>query len=260
MDGLRQKWGVVAKAALVVLPLLGAKAVFHRCGIEPIAVGPVITALIAGVFFVIAIMLSGVMPDFKESERIPSELAAAVEALRQDSRLAAPGPEGEAMLAHLRELVRTMLLNFRRQGIWKLTEVNAAVDRIDDDILGFARKGAPPPLLVKLRNEVGNIRRISNRVDVIKETAFLPAGRAIAELASAGALLVLLLAKMESYYEGLLLVGVVSSILVSVVFLIRDIDDPFGGSATVDLRVLQNLEEDLVRRQPAGEGQPPAAG
>jgi hypothetical protein len=248
MDRLRQKWGVVARAAMIVAPLIGIKALFHYYDVEVVAVGPVVTALIAGVFFVIAIMLSGVLPDFKESERIPSELAAAIEALHKDSRLVAAEPEAEAMLTHLRELVRTMITNFKRQGVWKLTEVNAVIDRIDDDILSCARKGAPPPLIVKLRNEVGTIKRISNRIDVIKETTFLPAGRAIAELASAGALLVLLLTKMDSYYEGLLLVGVVSAILVSVVLLIADMDNPFDGSATVDLSLLHKLQEHLDER------------
>ncbi len=245
MDRLKQKWGVVARAALIVIPLLGLKALFHRYDVEAIAVGPVVTALIAGVFFVIAIMLSGVLPDFKESERIPCELAASIEALYKDSRLVAAEPESRALLAHLRELVHIMLLNFKRQGVWKLTEVNAGIDRIDDDIVSLARKGAPPPLMVKMRNEVGNIKRISNRVDVIKETTFLPAGRAIAELASAGALLVLLLSRIDSYSEGLLLVGVVSAILVSVVLLIADMDNPFDGSATVDLSLLQKLEDYL---------------
>lgn len=248
MDRLRQKWGVVARAAMIVAPLIGIKALFHYYDVEVVAVGPVVTALIAGVFFVIAIMLSGVLPDFKESERIPSDLAAAIEALHKDSRLVAAEPEAEAMLTHLRELVHTMITNFKRQGVWKLTEVNAVIDRIDDDILSCARKGAPPPLIVKLRNEVGSIKRISNRIDVIKETTFLPAGRAIAELASAGALLVLLLTKMDSYHEGLLLVGVVSAILVSVVLLIADMDNPFDGSATVDLSLLHKLQEYLDER------------
>jgi hypothetical protein len=248
MDKLRKKWGLVIKAAIIVAPLVGLKALFHYLGWEVITVGPVITALVAGVFFVIAIILSGVLPDFKESERIPSELTAAIEALYKDARLIGSGPEATLMLSHVRELVHTMVLNFKRTGVWKLSEVNAIIDQIDDNILSFAQKGAPMPLIVKLRNELGSIKRMSNRIDVIKETTFLPAGHAIAEFSTAGALLVLLLSKIDPYYEGLLLVGVVSSILVSVVLLIKDMDNPFEGHATVDLSLLYKLDDYLDKQ------------
>jgi hypothetical protein len=248
MDRFKKKWGLVTKAAIIVAPLVGLKALFHYFDLEVITVGPVVTALVAGVFFVIAIMLSGVLPDFKESERIPAELTAAIEALYKDARLIGPGPEALFMLSTVRELVHAMALNFERQGVWKLSEVNAIMDRIDDDILSFAQKGAPMPLIVKMRNELGSIKRMSNRIDVIKETTFLPAGHAIAEFATSGALLVLLLSKIGSYYEGMLLVGVVSTILVSVVLLIKDMDNPFEGHATVDLSLLHKLDEYLDSR------------
>jgi hypothetical protein len=50
MSNLRTKWGIVLKALIIVLPLVALKAVFHFLGLEVIAVGPVITALVAGVF------------------------------------------------------------------------------------------------------------------------------------------------------------------------------------------------------------------
>ncbi len=249
MERLRLKWGLVIKAAIVVAPLVGLKGLLHFLGWEVIEVGPVITALIAGVFFVIAILLSGILPDFKESERIPGELAAAIEALYKDARLIGSGREAETMLSDVRELVHTMAFNFKRKDVWKLSEVNTILDRIDNDILAFARSGAPAALIVKLRNELGSIKRMSNRVDVIKETSFLPAGQAIAEFATAGAILVLLLSKIDPYYEGLVLVGVVATILVSVVLLIKDMDNPFEGHASVDLNLLFKLEEYLYGRQ-----------
>jgi hypothetical protein len=248
MYKLKMKWGLIIKAAIIAIPLLALKALFHFLGIEIVTVGPVITALVAGVFFVIAIILSGVLPDFKESEKMPGELAASIEALYKDTKLI--GTEGTAaeMLTHVKDLVHTVTQNFKRKGSWKLSEVNAVIDQIDDDIKSFAEKGVAIPLILKLRNELGNIKRISNRVDVIKETAFLPAAYAIAEFSTGVALLVLLLSKIEPYYEGLLLVGVISIIMISVVLLIKDIDNPFEGHATVDLGHLYKLDKYLDTR------------
>jgi uncharacterized membrane protein len=87
MHKLRIKWGIIIKAFIIILPLVAIKTVLHFLNLEIIAVGPVITALVAGVFFVIAIILSGVLADYKESEKIPGELAASIEALYKDSRL-----------------------------------------------------------------------------------------------------------------------------------------------------------------------------
>jgi hypothetical protein len=245
MNSFKIKYGLIGKAAIIVLPLIALKAIFHFFSFEVIAVGPVITALVAGVFFVIAIILSGVLADFKESEKIPSELTASIEALYKDTMLAGNQEATAGMLIHIRELIHTLVSNFERKGDWKISEVNAVIDQIDEDIRSFNEKGVPMALILKLRNEVGNIKKFSNRVEVIKETTFLPAGHAIAEFATGSTLLVMLLLKLDPYYEGMLLIGVISLILTSVVLLIRDMDNPFEGYATVDLRQLDKLDKYL---------------
>jgi hypothetical protein len=245
MSKIKTKWGIVIKAFIFVLPVVALKVVLHFFNIEFITVGPVITALVAGVFFVIAIILSGVLSDFKESERLPGELYASLESLYKDTMLIG-NPEATAgILGHVRELTHTIIANFKRKGDWKLTEINSVIDQIDEDIRSFAAKGIPMALILKLRNEIGNIKRLSNRIEVIKETAFLPAGQAIAEFAIGGSLLVMLLLKLEPFYEGLLLVGVISLILTSIILLIRDMDNPFEGYAQVNLSQLYKLDKYL---------------
>jgi hypothetical protein len=245
MNNLKKKYGLIAKAGVIVIPLVGLKAILHALGLEVISVGPVITALIAGVFFVMAIILSGVLADFKESERIPSDLTASIEALYKDTMLVGNHEATASMLVHVRELVHTVAANFERKGSWKLTEVNGAIDLIDEDIRSSAEKGAPMALTLKMRNELGSIKKLSNRVEIIKETTFLPAAQGIAECATGSALLVMLLLKLDPFYEGLLLIGVISLILTSVILLIRDMDNPFEGHARVDLSQLYKLDKHL---------------
>jgi hypothetical protein len=249
MRRLKAKWGLILKAVLVVLPLLGLKVLLHYLGFEIITVGPIVTALVTGVFFVLAILLSGVLADFKESEKIPGDLTAAIEALYKDAKLVGTGDSETEMLKHVQELTHTLTANFHRRGNWKLTEVNRVIDLVDEDIRFFAATGTSMSLIIKLRNELGIIKKLSNRIEVIKETSFLPAGYAIAEFATGGALFVLLLAKIEPYYESLALLGVISTILVSVVLLIKDMDNPFEGRVVVDLRHLDKLDKYLDSRQ-----------
>ncbi len=196
------KYGLTLKAMLLVLPLVGLKAILHFSSLEVISVGPVITALIAGVFFVIAIILSGVMADFKESEKVPSELAAAIEALHKDTRLLGVNNDSREMSLLVGNLLHVVISNFNKKGRWSVSEVNAAIDAIDEDIVAQAVKGSAPAILLKLRTELGNVKRLSNRIEVIKEVTFLPAGHAIAEFSTGVALLVLLLLKLDPFYEG----------------------------------------------------------
>jgi hypothetical protein len=208
----------------------------------------VVTALVTGVFFVLAILLSGVLSDFKESEKIPGDLTAAIEALYKDAKLIGTGESEAEMLKHVRDLTQTFINNFHRQGNWMLSEINQVIDRIDDDIRLFAGKGTSMSLIIKLRNELGIIKKMSNRIEVIKETSFIPAGYAIAEFATASALLVLFLAKIEPYYESIALLGVISIILLSVVLLIKDMDNPFEGTVMIDMRHLDKLKKYLDSR------------
>jgi hypothetical protein len=248
MQVLKKKWSIIIKAGCIVLPLLGLKVLLHYLGFEIITIGPVVTALVTGVFFVLAILLSGVLSDFKESEKIPGDLTAALEALYKDSRLVGTLVAETEILKHVRELTVALTNNFHRHGNWKLSEINGVIDMIDDDIRIFAEKGTSMSLIIKLRNELGIIKKLSNRIEVIKETSFLPAGYAIAEFATGGALLVLLLAKIEPYYESLALLGVIATILTSVVLLIKDMDNPFEGSVMIDMRHLDKVKNYLDSR------------
>lgn len=64
--------------------------------------------------------------------------------------------------------------------VWKQTDVNLAMDEIDEDIVSLAQKGTPPQFIIRLRNELSNIDRISNCIETIKETTFIPAAFSVA--------------------------------------------------------------------------------
>ena len=70
------KWMIVIKSMAVAAVLAGAKFGLHALNLEFIQIDSLISALISGVIFTMAILLTGVMADFKESEKIPGELAA----------------------------------------------------------------------------------------------------------------------------------------------------------------------------------------
>ncbi len=245
MKLFKAKWGLVLKALALVVPLVGVKIVVHHFGWDVIPVGTLTSALITGTFFVVAIILAGVMTDFKESEKMLSEFAASIETLCNDARLLDSNTDAAGVLSHLRELIRIAVTNFEREAVWKLSEVNPAIQRIEEDVRSLNQQGRPLSILLRMRSELTNLKRISYRVEAIKETTFMPAAHAIAEVGVCAIVLVLILSTIEPFYEALLLVGVLSLILTSVVLLIDDMDNPFGGYGMVDMRAVRRLEKHL---------------
>jgi hypothetical protein len=245
MKKLRTKWGLVLKALLVVIPLIGIKVAFHYLGWEIMDIGTLTSALVSGVFFVIAIILAGVLTDFKESERMLGEFASCIENIYRDSKLTGTESEVADLLTHLRDLVHTTLLNFKRHNSYKMSEISPIIDMIEADVISFNQQGKPLSIITRMRSDLANIKRICYRIETIKETTFLTAAHAIAETGVCGIVLVLLISKIEPYYEGLLFMGVLSLILTSIILLIKDMDNPFEGYTTVDLGTFYKLEKYL---------------
>ncbi len=249
MNILRAKWGLVIKAFVVAVFVTGAKVLVDFIGWDLIPVSALTSALVTGVFFVIAILLAGVLTDFKESEKMLGEFAASIETLYNDARLIGSDVETAGILEHVRGLIHTAITNFQRHGKWNINEINDAIQRIDEDILYFNRQGKPLGVLLRMRAELTNVKRVSFRIQSIKETTFLPAAHGIAEVSFGGIVLVLLLSDITPLYEGLLVVAALTLILTAVVLLIEDMDNPFEGYATIDLGMIYKLDKYLDDKQ-----------
>ena len=249
MNYFMKKWGLTLKVLAIVFILLIIKMVISQFDLDIATASPLITALVGGVIFTIAIIFTGTLTDYKESEKIPGELAASLKALYNDSMMVRNNDKiTDDMRSHIRELLQVMISNFRK-NVWELDEIGSSMDSINDDIYKLAENGVAPQFLVKLRTEMINIDKISNRIETITETTFIPAAYGIAELAVAAVLLVLLFVRTDPYYEGLALIGATSSLLIGLIMLIKDMDNPFevgkNSYADVDLNILFGLEKNL---------------
>lgn len=244
------KWMIVIKAMIAAMIVAGVKFGIHALNLEFMRIDSLISALISGVIFTIAILLAGVMTDFKESEKIPGELAASIKALHKDFELLefmAKEETGRA-LSHLNGLIRVIISQFESNK-WKQSEIGDIIEKIDDDIKVMAAKNMAPPYVIKMRNELHNIEKISNRVDTIEETNFLPAAYAFSQVAVLLVMLILLFSKVDPYMIGLVIIFTVTFLITGILELIKDMDNPFEtggkGSADVDLSHIYKLEKYL---------------
>jgi hypothetical protein len=244
------KWVIVIKAMAVSAVLAGVKFGLHALNLEFIQIDSLISALISGVIFTMAILLTGVMADFKESEKIPGELAASIKALHKDFELLefTTKKETDNALMHLNSLIRVIINQFESNK-WKQSESFEIIEKIDNEIRKMAAKNMAPAYVIKMRNELNNIEKISNRIDTIEETNFLPSAYAISQIAVLLVMLILLFAVVDPYLIGMFIIFTVTFLIMGILMLIKDMDNPFEtggkGSADVDLSHIYKLDKYL---------------
>jgi hypothetical protein len=250
MEAFMTKWGLIFKAFGITLSLLMVRLVFDYLNFDILSVTSLITAFIGGAIFTIAIIFAGTLTDYKESEKIPSEIATSIRSFYSDLDLIRV-PE-KTLVPRMQEntaaLLRCINTNFRN-NTWSMEEMDNAVDTINADIGRLVDLSVPPNYIIKLKTEMTNIDRISHRVKTIAETSFIPAAYAISELAAAGVIILLFFVQLDPFYEGLVLFTVLCMLLTALLLLIRDMDNPFEVGkktyADIDLFLLWDLEKKL---------------
>ena len=254
MDSFMLKWGLIFKALAITALLLIVRLAIDLAGMDILTVTNLVTAFVGGAIFTIAIILTGTLADFKESERIPGDLVTALSALYADTGLVGQKHAGTAaeIKVHALVLLKAITKNFHN-NVWSMDGIREEIEIINGKIYELADTNVAAPVLVKLRTELINIERLSNRIAVIKHTSFIPAAYTIAELAAAGVIGILFFVRIDLWYEGLVLFAVISALLISLILLIKDMDDPFEvgrkSYADVDLSILFDLEKEWESRR-----------
>jgi predicted membrane chloride channel (bestrophin family) len=100
-------------------------------------------------------------------------------------------------------------------------------------------------LVARLKQEQSNLRRTLIRIHTIRETSFVSAGYLLADIITVLLCIGLILAKIEPFYESLFFVSVISYLMIFLLMLIRDLDNPFGyyerySDTDVSLRPLED--------------------
>jgi hypothetical protein len=254
MQEIMKKWGLLAKTMGIVLVLLAVKVIISFAGWEVFPMNALVTAFIGAVIFTLAIIFTGTLVDYKESEKIPGELATSIRSLSHDFSII-PGINGDIIRQGKSDVALILDLvceNFRSNS-WDTGKVHDGIRKVNNDIHNLAGLNVAPPLLVKMRNELTAIDRISNRIATIAGTSFIPTAYAISEVAIGAVIIVLLFLKMDSLPQGLVLFGAIAVLAIGLLLLIKDMDNPFevgeGTYADVNLDLLWNLQLEMKDEQ-----------
>jgi hypothetical protein len=250
MNMFMAKYGLILKALGITLALLVFRLIFDYLKFDILPVTNLITAFISGAIFTIAIIYSGTLIDYKESEKIPGEITTSLRTFYSDLELVRVPDMTlvKGMQEKTAGLLRCINTNFRSNE-WNLDEMDKAIDTINADISKLVDLNVPPNFVIKLKTEMTMIDRLSHRIKTIADTSFIPAAYAISELAAVGVIILLLFIKLDPYYEGVIIFTVLCMLLTALLMLIKDMDNPFevgkNSYADVDLFLLWDLEKKL---------------
>jgi len=248
-----ERWRLIAKVAPVVAVVALLKIALDLLGWEPLPLSPLYTGLVAATVFLLGFLLAGTLADYKESEKLPGDLTASVEAISDECLILHADKKAEPALECLRHLrgVIGSLLDWL-YGREKANKVFDGITGLNRFFLAFEPL-TQPNFIVRLKQEQSAIRRMVIRLETIRDTSFVGAGYAIAELATFLLIIGLLLAELGPDAEEVFLASTITFLLVYVIFLIKDLDDPFEydrngastGAAEVSLTPIVQLAERL---------------
>ena len=179
---------------------------------------------------VIGFMLSGVMSDHKEGERLPAEIACGLQAIEDCI---------QADSVHLSEHDLTTLK--QHYALLCQSVVNWLFNResAENSYAGLRAivlaQGTSPTFKVNGLRNIDSIRRSITRIDVIRRTDFIATGYVLLDVFVTLTLGLLVFANFKNEIAQYCIIGSISLVYVYMLRLIRDLDNPFdyaqNGSA-----------------------------
>ena len=196
----------------------------------------VLSSFIAAAIFVVALLLNGVMSDYKESEKLPSEIESLFTSLHAQARHG-PRVKGFDSQPTLRAIHR-MLLAFARflDGTYDygtaLEEFSQGEDALMFELDSKGCAGGSSTQLFNLRAKM-------SRINIIRETSFLPAAYMLADSLVSLVLTLLIITRNPSAETGY-----VNAAVFSCLFLCE-----FGARRSSPALRPRKKEEDRTRPQ-----------
>lgn len=219
---------LLLRVSAIVAVVMAAKLIIHFLGWEILSINPLFSGIVAANVFLMGFLLSGVLADYKESERLPGELSACLENLVQEVsgiRMAKAGAPVGPCLVLLSRLGGDILSWFHKRH--RSAELMEHVNELTTQF-AVLESWTQATLVARLKQEQSNLRRSLIRIHTIRETSFVSSGYLLADLVTVLLCIGLVLSKIEPFYESLFFVCVISYLMIYLLLLIRDLDNPFG--------------------------------
>ena len=250
MKTLLNKKSILVKTLPFVVGIVVLKYALHMLGFEYIELNALFTSFIAANVFLLGFLMAGVLTDFKESEKLPGELSVRLESIADEAQMLYETKklkEAKECVEHVRLLILCL-----KGWFYKKERTRTVFDLISalNPLFSAFEPHTQANYIVRLKQEQTNIRRIVTRIDAIRDTSFISSGYRIVEVNSVLLILGLITLRLDPFINSLFLTGSISLLFLYLIFLIKDLDDPFGYHSkdsfeNVSIKAIEDLESRL---------------
>jgi len=246
---LKQKWSIALRIFPLIILVTLLKFGSHKFGFEVMELNALFSSLVAGTIFLIGFLISGVLTDYKESEKLPSELAAVLRNLYDDTLTIHKGKDSVAAKEFI--VFQRNFISSLKDWFYKKAKIKVVLDKLssmNDFFIALDKEGIQANYIIKMKNEQNNIRKMIMRIDTIRDTEFVGSAYAIVEAMGFLTLFGLLIIKIEPFYASLFLTLLITFLISYMFLLIKDLDNPFdyvtqGETVTeVSLKPINDFE------------------
>jgi len=248
-----QKWSIALKILPLIIFVTALKFGSHKFGFEVMELNALFSSLVAGTIFLIGFLISGVLTDYKESEKLPCELAAVLRNIYDDTLTIYKGKDSVAA----QEFIKFQMdfISSLKDWFYKKAKIKILLDKIssmNDYFIALEKEGLQANYIIKMKNEQNNIRRMIMRIDTIRDTEFVGSAYAIVEAMGFLTVFGLLIIKIEPYYASLFLTLLITFLISYMFLLIKDLDNPFdyagnGETGTeISLKPIHDFEKIIL--------------
>jgi hypothetical protein len=241
---------IIIRISIASTGFVFLKILVHKLGLDILQMSPLFSSLVAATVFLLGFLLNGVLSDYKESEKLPGELSTALYLLAKEIKaipVHTPGAQIQEELQAIYYLCGSILRWIK--GEIGTEQVMAHYSLTHDHSVKASAWLKDSTLKGRLMIEMGTILRGLNRIEVIRETDFAAIVYLLA-YAAAGILctgLTLIKNDSSSFYNNSFFLFSLAWILIFILHLINDLDNPFGFSdkssaEDVDLTILESTQ------------------
>ena len=249
--GWQRRLRLLLRVGAWVLAIGLCKLLVHHLGLEVITINPLFSALVASTVFLLGFLLNGVLSDFKESEKLPGEIATSLQTLQLEITAIPLHHPGSVVTPHARAVAEFggQILRWLHNGL-SSAQLRLAYGRCHALVAEASTLQRSSTLQGRLMGEMAALLRAIHRIEAIRETSFVPL---VYWLALTGITLLcggLVFAVSEQISEAFFFVCVIAFLLLFLLHLIDDLDNPFGSgdadsAEDVSLAVLATVVAEL---------------
>jgi hypothetical protein len=254
----KSKYHLLFSVLPVVIVVGAFKVATHFLGWEviPKELTSFFPSILTGTVFILGFLLAGVVSDYKESEKLPNEIAGSLFAIWQEAdyiKSTSNSIIAAGIMNKLKEFVPMFKYDF---FILKNDKLLLLIDSISNDIIELGKEGVAPNYILRMKSELAALKKTVNRIYIIKNTNFIPSVFVSIQAIAFLFLGVYCLLTVEPWWGGLILVSIFTFVIFTILFLIKDMEDPFNydesyivKSDEVSLNILDKLHEEFIAKE-----------